>query len=69
MLETDLGARGGGVSRRFDVDLERRGALPLLKRRQEPQLGTCTRSGAARASSLHSLPGIQTGWAGKCGGE
>lgn len=45
--EMDLGARGGGSSRRFDVDLERRRTLPLLKRHRSLQ--------DAGAGDRHSL--------------
>lgn len=58
--ETDLGARGGGSSRRFDVDLERRRALPLLKRHrslQDAGVGTVTRSGSSLSFSSSHTPG------------
>lgn len=49
----DLGARGGGSSRRFDVDLERRRALPLLKRH-----GILQDAGAGDRHSLGKQPAL-----------
>ena len=59
------GREVAAVSRRFDVDLKRRRALPLLKKRhrnlQDAEGGDRHLLGEQSAFSLHALQGIQRG--------